>query len=81
VSPTEFVFIDGIAVGILVADHGQTRFFSATQALQDIEALAFCDVTEAQDLIAQRCRSQLPSEAGPRVGISKRGHANERCAF
>jgi hypothetical protein len=52
----DFVFVDGIAVGLLVADDGQRRFCGATQALLDVEGLVFCDLLEAQDFITERLR-------------------------
>jgi hypothetical protein len=55
-SPIDFVFIDGIAVGLLVADGSERRFCGATRTLLDVEGRAFCDVLDAQDFISRRLR-------------------------
>ncbi len=58
----DFVFIDGIAVGLLVADDHARRSCGATRTLQDVEGRAFCDVLVAQDFISRRLRRGAPLE-------------------
>ena len=65
--PIDFVFVDGIAVGLLVADDGQKRFCGATQTLRDLEGLAFCNVLEAEDFIAERLRRHPAFEDADRA--------------
>jgi hypothetical protein len=47
-SPVEFVFIDGIAIGVLVLEEGRRRFCGSTRHLRDFEDLTFGDLDEAQ---------------------------------
>lgn len=53
----DFVFIDGIAIGLLVPDEGRHRFCGATRTLQAFEGLAFGDADEARIFIASRLQS------------------------
>lgn len=80
----EFVFIDGIAVGLLIADEGERRFCAATQTLHEIEGRAFFDVSEAQDFIVQRLRRRHACDDADRAradrwknGMSGEDNANE----
>lgn len=57
----DFVFVDGIAVGLLV-DDGRRRFCGATQTLADLDGLSFADVDEAQAFISHRLRSPAFAE-------------------
>ena len=47
----DFVVIDGIAVGMLIAEGGLQRFCGSSQALACLEDQAFADVAEAQSYI------------------------------
>lgn len=52
----DFVFIDGIAIGMLVADNERWHFYGASQTLEDLDGRTFTDAEEAQSFVSRRLR-------------------------
>lgn len=52
----DFVFVDKVAVGILVSEEGRKRFCGASQSLEQIDGLTFEDVQEAQAFVSRQLR-------------------------
>jgi len=55
-SNVDFVFVDQIAVGLLVTDGECKRFCGASMALAPLEGAVFADLEEAETIVARHLR-------------------------
>jgi hypothetical protein len=57
-SNVDFVFVDQIAVGLLVTEGECKRFCGASWALAALEGAVFVDLEEAERIVARHLRSR-----------------------
>ncbi|MBG0809432.1 hypothetical protein IY145_08575 [Methylosinus sp. H3A] len=55
-SNVDFVFVDQIAVGLLVTEGECKRFCGASTALAPLEGAVFADLAEAETIVARHLR-------------------------
>ncbi|WP_159726382.1 hypothetical protein [Methylosinus sp. Ce-a6] len=55
-SNIDFVFVDHIAVGLLVTEGECKRFCGASTALSSLEGALFADLEEAETIVARHLR-------------------------